>query len=339
MPPEMPTLEIEVDIEKAKRYNLKPGDVRRTATTLVSGIVVGALFEEQKVFNVVVWGIPKIRHSITEIQNLLIDTPSGGYVTLKEVADVRIVSSVTEIHRDAVARRIDVTANVQGRDLGAVGDEIEDKLISIDFPLEYRAELMGEYAERDAAEERLLVFAIAAGLGILLLLQAAFRSWSLSIIVFVTIPVALAGGILVVFLTNGGTFTFGSILGIVAVLGISVLNVNILVSRYRELEKQKGYVFNAESVFQVTREQSTSILMTVTTTALVFLPFVIFGNIAGLELLYPMSIFVLGGLITTTFFALVGVPAIYLMFGANSEPDLDLGPLMISTAEEVFENA
>jgi Cu/Ag efflux pump CusA len=336
--PEMPTLEIEVDIEKARLYNLKPGDVRRTATTLVSGIVVGALFEEQKVFNVVVWGTPDIRHSITDIQNLLIDTPSGGYVTLKEVANVRIASSVTEIHRDAVARRIDVTASVRGRDLGAVGDQIEDRLKEIKFPLEYRAELLGEYAERDAAEDRMLAFAIAAGLGILLLLQAAFRSWSLSIIVFVTLPIALAGGLLVVFLTSGGLLSFGSILGMVAVLGISVLNVNIMVSRYRELEKQKGYVFNADSVLQVTREQSTSIFMTVTTTALVFLPFAFFGNIAGLEIIYPMAIFVLGGLVTASFFALIGVPAIYLMFGANKEPDLDLGPLMISTAEEVYEN-
>jgi Cu/Ag efflux pump CusA len=337
-PPEMPTLEIEVDIEKARLYNLKPGDVRRAATTLVSGIVVGALFEEQKVFDVVVWGTPDIRHSITDIQNLLIDTPSGGYVSLKEVADVRIESSVTEIHRDAVARRIDVTANVRGRDLGAAGDEIEDRLLEINFPLEYRAELLGEYAERDAAEERVLAFAIAAGLGILLLLQVAFRSWSLSIIVFVTLPVALAGGILVVFLTSGGLLSFGSILGLVAVLGISVLNVNIMFKRYRKLEEQKGFVFNSESVFQVTREQSTSILTTVITTALVFLPFVFLGNIAGLEIIYPMAIVILGGLVTATLFALVAVPAIYLMFGANKEPDLDLGPLMISTAEEVYEN-
>jgi len=336
--PEMPTLVIEVDIEKARLYNLKPGDVRRAATTLVSGIVVGALFEEQKVFNVVVWGIPEIRHSITDIQNLLIDTPSGGYVSLKEVADVRIESSVTEIHRDAVARRIDVTANVQGRDLGAVGDEIEDKIAEIQFPLEYRAELLGEYAERDAAEDRMLAFAIAAGLGILLLFQAAFRSWSLSIIVFVSLPVALAGSILVVFLTNGGLFSFGPILGLVAILGISVLNVNKLVSQYRRLEEQREYVFNSDSVLQVTLEQSSSILITIVTTALVFLPFIFFGNIAGLEIVYPMAIVILGGLVTTTFFSLVGVPAIYLMFGANSEPDLDLGPLMISTAEEVYEN-
>src|SRR3990172_5032232 len=124
-PQEMPTLEIEVDIERGKHYNLKPGDVRRAATSLVAGIVVGSLYEEQKVFNVVVWGTPATRHSLTSVQELLIDTPAGGHVRLKEVADVRIVPFATEIHRDAVARRMDVTASVRGRDLAAVAAEGE----------------------------------------------------------------------------------------------------------------------------------------------------------------------------------------------------------------------
>ncbi|MFQ5983711.1 MAG: efflux RND transporter permease subunit, partial [Woeseiaceae bacterium] len=170
----MPTLEIEVDMDKANRYGLKPGDVRRATTTLVSGIEVGSLFEEQKVFDVMVYGTPGTRRSLTAVQELLIDTPSGGHVRLKDVADMRIVPAAAVINRDAVARRIDVTANVRGRDLGSVGDEIEDRLQEVEFPLEYRAELLGEYAERDAAEQRVLAFVIAAAIGIFLLLQAYF---------------------------------------------------------------------------------------------------------------------------------------------------------------------
>ena len=99
-----PTVEIEVDIERANRYGLAPGEVRRAASALVSGIEVGSLFEAQKVFDVFVYGTPETRHSLTSLQNLLIDTPSGGHVLLKDVATVRIVPAVTEIHRDAVAR-------------------------------------------------------------------------------------------------------------------------------------------------------------------------------------------------------------------------------------------
>ena len=114
-PEEMPTLEIEVNLDRARGYGLKPGDVRRAATSLVSGLEVGNLFDEQKVFEVVVWGTPNTRQNLTSIQDLLIETPSRGHVRLKDVADVRIAPSVTEIHRDMAARRIDVTASEIGR--------------------------------------------------------------------------------------------------------------------------------------------------------------------------------------------------------------------------------
>ena len=110
---EEPQVEIEVDLAAAERYGIKPGDVRRAAATLLSGLQVGNLFEEQKVFDVVVWGTPEIRHSLTDIRELLIDTPSGGQVRLADVAEVRIVPAPTIIKRDAVSRYIDVGAKVR----------------------------------------------------------------------------------------------------------------------------------------------------------------------------------------------------------------------------------
>ncbi|MDZ7288478.1 MAG: efflux RND transporter permease subunit [candidate division KSB1 bacterium] len=335
-PQEMPTLEIEVDVEKAKLYHLKPGDVRRAATSLVSGIIVGALFEEQKVFDVVVWGTPETRHSMTSVQNLLIDTPSGGHVRLKEVAKVRIVPSVTAIHRDAVARRMDVTANVRRRDYASVAADIESGLEQITFPLEYRAELLGEYAERLAAQNRLLAYAIAAAIGIFLLLQVYFRSWRLTTAIFFTLPMALVGGVLTAVVTNGGLLSFGAIVGFIAVLGIAVRNVITLISRYRQLEKENGEVFGAELVQAGTLEQSAPILMTAIATALAFLPLTFFGNIAGLEIVRPMAFIVLGGLVTATLYTLAGVPAIYLLFGAKREPELDL-KVTVVTEEEMRE--
>ncbi|PYN32826.1 MAG: acriflavin resistance protein, partial [Candidatus Rokuibacteriota bacterium] len=208
-PEEMPALEIEVNLDKAKRYGLKPGDVRRAATTLVSGLEVGNLFDEQKVFEVVVWGTPNTRRNLTSIQELLIETPSRNHVRLKDVADVRIVPTVTEIHRDMAARRMDVTASIRGRDLAAVAADIERGLKRVDFPLEYRAELLGEYAERLAAQRRVLTLAIAAAIGILLLLQAFFRSWGLAAVVFVTLPMALVGGVLAALVVNDGLLSIG----------------------------------------------------------------------------------------------------------------------------------
>jgi CzcA family heavy metal efflux pump len=322
-PAEMPSLEIEVDLDKAKRHGLKPGDIRRAATSLVSGLEVGNLFDEQKVFEVVVWGTPNTRQNLTSIQNLLIETPSRNHVRLKEVASVRIRPTATEIHRDAAARRMDVTASVRGRDLAAVAADIERGMKQVQFPLEYRAELLGEYAERLAAQDRVLIFAIAAAVGILLLLQAFFRSWRLAAAVFVTLPMALVGGVLAVFLTEGGLLSLGSIVGFVAVLGIAVRNGITLVSRYRQLEQHDGGTFGAELVRRGTREQATPILTTAVTTALAFLPLALFGNIAGLEIMEPMAIVILGGLVTTTLFSLIGVPATYVLFGAAREPELE----------------
>ena len=338
-PNEMPTLEIEVNLDKAKRFGLKPGDVRRAATSLVSGIHVGNLFEEQKVFEVMVYGTPETRHSLTSIQNLLIDTPGRGHVRLKEVADVRIVPAVTVINRDAVARRIDVTANVFGRGLAAVAADVEEGIEKIAFPLEYRAELLGEYAELLAAQERVLAFAIAAAIGIFLLLQAFFRSWRLATAMFLTLPAALTGGVLAAFFAGGGLLSLGSIVGSVTVLAIAVRHGITLISQYRNLEQDEGETFGAALVQRGTQERSAPILMTVGSTALAFVPFALFGNIAGLEILHPIAIVVLGGLVTATLFTLVGVPAMYLLFGAAREPALDLEelPVRVVTEEDMHE--
>jgi Cu/Ag efflux pump CusA len=303
----------------------------------VAGIEVGSLFEEQKVFDVIVWGTPETRHSVTSIQELLIGTPSGGHVHLKEVADVRIVPAATEIHRDAVARRMDVTATVRGRDFTAVAADVESGIQQINFPLEYRAELLGEYAEQLTAQRRVLAFAIAAAFGIFLLLQVAFRSWRLATALFLTLPMALVGSVLAILLTGSGLLSFGSICGLVAVLGIAVRNGMMLVSRYRYLEQHDGEGFSAELVQRGTSERSAPILITAITTGLALLPLALFGNIAGLEILHPMAIVVLGGLVTTTFLALAGVPAIYLLFGAVREPELEELPVTVMGGEGMSE--
>lgn len=321
-PEEGPTLEIEVDLEKAKTYGLKPGDVRRAATSLVSGILVGSLYEDQKVFDVVVYGSPETRHSVTGVQELLINTPDGGHVRLRDVADVRIAPSPTVINRDAVARRMDVTANVRGRDLAAVAADVQRSIQTINFPLEYRAELLGEYAERLAVQERMIAFCVAAAIAIFLLLQVFFRSWRFATAIFLSIPVTLAGCAVVTLLYDG-VLSFGVIVGFIGVLGIAIRNTIMLVSNYRH-QQREGEESEVEFVHRITIEQSAPILMTGIVSALVLLPSVFFGGIAGLEIAQPMASVVLGGLVTATFFALAGVPALYSLFGATYEPDLDL---------------
>jgi Cu/Ag efflux pump CusA len=169
-----------------------------------------------------------------------------------------------------------------------------------------------------------LAFAIAAAIGVFLLLQAFFRSWRLTTAVFLTLPMALVGGVLAALLSGGGFLSFGAIIGFVGVLGIAVRNAITLVSRYRRVERYEGKNFGAELVQCGSQERSAPVLMSVLTTALIFLPLVLFGNIAGLEILHPMAVVVLGGLVTATLHALLAVPAMYLLFGAAREPELEL---------------
>ena len=158
-PPTQPNIEVEVDLARAKRYGLKPGDVRRAAATMLAGLEVGSLFEEQKVFQVVVWSTPESRSSLTGIGNLLIDTPTGGHVRLEDVADVRISPTPTVIQRDAVSRRIDIGLDASGRDPGAVAADINRRLAATQLPLEYHAEVVGSYQAAETLHRRMLASA------------------------------------------------------------------------------------------------------------------------------------------------------------------------------------
>ena len=145
-----PTVEIEVDLAKAQDAGISPGDVRRAEATLLQGIQVGSVFEEQKVFDVIVQGVPATRSSVDNVRNLLIDLPKGGQIRLGQVADVRVVDRPAVIQRDAVSRRVDVVAGVDGRSVNAVIADIEQQVRGLDFPLEYHAEvLQAEHCGRD----------------------------------------------------------------------------------------------------------------------------------------------------------------------------------------------
>jgi CzcA family heavy metal efflux pump len=320
------TLEIRVDLDKSMEYGLKPGDVRRAATTLLSGIEVGNLFEEQKVFDVVVWGSPEVRGSLSDIENLRIDTPArrgqaiGDQVRLGDIADLRIASAPRVIHREAVARYLDVNAELRGRSASSVAAEAEARIRSeVEFPLEFRAEVMGSYAERVASATRVRAFAIAAAIAIFLLLQAAFGKWSLAGLFLLILPVAGLGGVLLGGLA-GGSVSIGAILGFLAVLGIAARNGVTLIGHYRQLEKQLGEATSPELVLRGTKERFVPIAMTAIATALAFLPFAVSGGSAGHEILQPMAVVVLGGLVTASLVNLLVVPSLYLRFGADAEP-------------------
>ncbi|HEX6306473.1 MAG TPA: efflux RND transporter permease subunit [Anaerolineales bacterium] len=327
IPVEEPTLEIEVDLASAQQYGVKPGDVRRAAATLLSGINVGSLFEEQKVFDVVVWGAPEIRESVDDVRQLLIDTPGGGHVRLEDVAEVRLTSSPAVIKREGISAYIDIGFNVQGRNASAVAGDVEATIRNFAFPLEYHAVVLSDFAARQAAQQRMLIAGLMTLFGIFLLLQASFRSWSLALVVLLAAPAALTGAVLVAFLGSGGPLLMGVLAGLLTVLGVTLRHATLLISRFQHLEDQEGEAFGLELIQRGVQERLAPILMTTLATGLALLPFVLFGSTPGHEIVRPMALAILGGLVTSTLFNLFIVPTLYLRFGASREPDLGLVPV------------
>jgi len=312
--PEQQEISVEVDLEKALEYGLKPGDVRRAASALIGGITVGSLFQEQKVFDVVIWGHPDIRKDLDDVQNLLIDTESGAQVRLRDVAKVSSVAAPSVIHRQGVSRRIDVEAEVSGRSVGAVTQEARRRIRDISFPFEYHAEVLGEYVERSAAVRSVYSYLIAAVVAIVLLLHAALGSWRLAALVILGAPVAALGGFVAAFL-GGGVLTLGSFLGFLAILGLALRNGIIQIWRFQYLEQQDAGR-GSDLILRGVEERLRPVVASTITTGAIVLPFVALGNVAGLEILHPAAVVILGGLVTSAIFALFVLPALYPRFAA-----------------------
>src|SRR5512144_2538851 len=310
----IPQVKVEADLAAAKKYGVKPGDVRRAAAWLMAGEEAGDVYAGGKAYDVQLWSPPESRRSVTDLKNLLIDTPDGGHVRLADVADVTIEPVPNVIHHEELLRNLDVGADLDGtRDLGSVASDIERRLETVAWPLEFRAEMLGEHAERQAAQQRLLLFAVAAAIGIFLLLQASFRSWHLATLSFLTLPIALVGGLLAAYL-GGKVISLGSLVGFLTVFGIVARNGIMLISHCQHLERSEGEPFGQQLVLRAAKERLVPIMMTVLTTGLALIPLVLAGSIPGQEIEHPMAVVILGGLITATLLNLFVVPVLYLRF-------------------------
>jgi CzcA family heavy metal efflux pump len=310
---DLPHIEVELNLAAARRYQLKPGDIRRQSSALIASEEVADIFSGGKAFDVHVWSIPSVRNSVDDVRNLPIDTPDGRQIPLRQVADVRIAPTPNHIQREQQSRRIDVGANVDGRDLASVVGDVEERLERVDFPLGYHAEVLGESTELNAAQHRLLVFGAIAALAILLLLHAAFGSLRLAALTFVLLPMALVGGVLAVKLGDG-VLSLGSLVGFLTVFGIAARNGILMISHFQHLERHEGETLGPALVLRGAKERLAPILMTASATGLALVPLAVAGSLPGHEIEHPMAIVILGGLVTSTLLNLFVLPSLYLRF-------------------------
>jgi len=331
-----PTIEIEVNLDKAQQVGISPGDVRRAEATVLQGIQVGSVFEEQKVFDVIVKGTPATRRSVADVQSMLIDVPGGGHVRLGDVADVRVVQTPPVIRRDAVSRRVDVVADLAGRSSSDVVADIEKQLATMSFPIEYHAEVIAKTTADEIGVGRAIGFAIGAAIAALLLFQAAFNSWRLALVATAALPLSLTGG-LITGLFSGLTFGLGSLLGLLAILGLAARYITTMLSSIQGENRMRISDDDADTIYDRARESFGSMIISGIAIAALALPIVILGPRPGLEIVQPLALVLLGGVVSSLIVALFLLPAAYLHLippraeEAPPERDEELQPVAAAT--------
>jgi multidrug efflux pump subunit AcrB len=328
LPAEEPNIEVAVNADAALHAGVLPGDARRQASTLVSGLIVGNFFERQAVFDVVVQGVASVRTSLDSVRNLLIDTSGGGHVPLSQIARVSINADPIDIQHEALSRYVDVSAPVYGGTVAAAQAQIQNELGQIQLPLAYHAEVLGNTPDTPTSHVAFVSYVLAAVIGMLLLLQAAFGSWRLAAMFLLALPVALVGGVLVA-LATGDVRSLGADAGLLAVFGFAARQGMLQVAQIRRLHARDGGELTKEIVVNAAAERLAPALAAVVVTAAVMLPFVVIGDVAGNEISHASAIVILGGLVTSLLLDQVLLPALCLALGPTA-------PIPIAEAEEEY---
>ncbi|MGH3206165.1 MAG: efflux RND transporter permease subunit, partial [Trebonia sp.] len=308
----IPQANVTVNTAAASRYGLTAGDVRRQAAIMMASEPVSSFPYNNELITIAAWTTPSTRDSVTALEQLPIDTPNGGRVALGKVATVSIAPTPSQIIRVNGTRMQEVDADIAGTDLGTAAGEVQSLLKTFKVPAGYTTSLQGESVERPSAQQRLEWLGLGALIVILLLLQAAFRSWRLALMLLITLPIALVGGVLAAWGALG-TITLGALVGFFTVLGIAARNGILMIAHFRHLEEEEGIPFGRDLVVRGASERLSPILMTALATALALVPLIIYGDQPGQEIEYPMAIVILGGLVTSTLLNLFVLPSLYLL--------------------------
>ena len=308
---ERPQLKIEPRREVLARYGITLPQFAEYVNVLLGGEVVSNVFEGNRSFDLTVKVKDESRSSIDNIRNLMIETADGSKIPFEYVADIRSSSGPNTISRENVSRKLVVSANVSGRDLrGAVNDiqEIIDEQITL--PDDYHIEYGGQFESEQAASQTLMITSIFSILAIYLLLYNQFRSPSQAAVIMLNLPLALIGGVFVIFFTSG-VVSIPSIIGFISLFGIATRNGMLLVDRYNDLVA--GGMSVKEAVIHGSLDRLNPIVMTALTSALALIPLALGGALPGNEIQSPMAQVILGGLLSSTLLNGFVIPIIYLM--------------------------
>jgi CzcA family heavy metal efflux pump len=314
----VPQVQVNIDRPAAAAVGLRAADLAEAVDTAFNGEAVSQILENQRTYDVVVRLNDASRRSTQAIAATLIDTPAGPKVPISQVAVVREDQGPNTINRENVQRRIIVQANVAGRDLGSVIDDIRARIAhDVALPEGYFVQYGGQFEAQEEATRKITTMSVVAVAGIFLLLYLALRSSRLALLVMANLPLALIGGVVMVVL-SGGTLSIASLIGFITLFGIATRNGIMLITHYQHLVGEGGRSLR-QAIVQGSLERLSPILMTALVTGVGLIPLAVGIGQPGKEIQQPMAVVILGGIVTSTFLNMIVIPALYLRYSGAAE--------------------
>ena len=330
---DIPTVRVDFDRVALARFGLTTGDAAFALEAAFKGVAVTQILEGRKTFDLVVRvgrseseiqgdeAVSWMNASVREVREVLVDTPDGTKIPLKVVAHISEERGPNLIMRENAQRRIIVQCNVAGRDLGSVVDDIRLAVAEqVELPQGYYVKYGGQFESAEQTRRRLGILGIAVILGIGFLLNVVFGSARDATLIMLNLPLALIGGVAGVYL-SGGVMSVASLIGFISVFGIAARNGIMMVSHIRHLQRFEGVTDFAEAVRRGAMERLAPILMTAMGSGLALIPLVIGGDQPGKEILSPMAMVILFGLLSSTFLNMIVVPALFVRFARPVEAE------------------
>ncbi len=306
---EIPQIQIRANRDLLASYGITIEQFNQFVDVAFGGEKLADIFEGQRSFDLVLRLNRDYTESLDGIKNALIDTYDGKKVPLSQVADIVSVSGPNSISRENVQRKVVISANVAGRDLHSVVEEIRNNINSnINLPEGYRVEYGGQFESEEKASKTLLLASIASILLIFLLLFQEFKNLKLAGIILLNLPLALIGGVFAIYFTSG-ILSIPAIIGFITLFGIATRNGILLISNYQKLQNQG--VSLSETILKGSSDRLNAILMTALTAALALIPLAMKGHLSGNEIQSPMAKVILGGLLTSTLLNIYIVPIVF----------------------------
>ncbi|HND22282.1 MAG TPA: efflux RND transporter permease subunit, partial [Acidobacteriota bacterium] len=310
----VPQVQVNLNRPAAAAVGLQAEDLAETVDTAFNGHIAAQVLEEQRTYDVLIRLEDSARQSVESIGKTLIDTPVGAKVPLSQVAEIRTDQGPNTINRENVQRRIIVQANVADRDLGSVIADVKTAIArQVALPQGYFVQYGGQFESQEKASRQILILSVVSIGGIFLLLYIALKSVRSALLVMANLPLALIGGIVMVFM-SGGTLSVASLVGFITLFGIATRNGIMLITHYLHLIQEETFSFR-EAIVQGSMERLSPILMTALVTGIGLIPLALGKGEPGKEIQQPMAVVILGGIVTSTFLNMVVIPALFLKFG------------------------